>query len=222
MAKSPARGEHKEVCALEQLYAELARDCGLDVPASQWFEINKDTTAFGVQRFDRVGGQRVACHSLAGLLHADFRVPDAVDYTAFLRATCVLTCDEKEVEKAFARAVFNILFHNRDDHPKNFSWCLGRDRRWRLAPAIDLTFSDGPMAQHHMDVCGQAQRIGRDHLLALAKQGGVSDTRASETIERMSEQVTGFKSRAKAFAIRKATVDRLTQVIDACAVLLRR
>ncbi|MCK7576553.1 MAG: HipA domain-containing protein [Chromatiales bacterium] len=32
---------------------------------------------------------------------------------------------------AYARAVFNVLFHNRDDHPKNLAW--------RLAPAFDLT-----------------------------------------------------------------------------------
>jgi serine/threonine-protein kinase HipA len=221
LIKFPAQGEHKEVCALEQLYAELARDCGLDVSPSQWFDINDDMAAFGTQRFDRIDGKRMACHSLAGLLHADFRVPGSVDYTAFLRATRVLTRDEKEVEKAFARAVFNVLFHNRDDHPKNFSWRLGEDRRWRLAPAFDLTFTDGPMGQHHMDVCGQAQHIGRDHLLALAKEGGVSGAHAKKTIERMLEQVPGFKARAQAFAIRKATVDQVANVIDACATLIR-
>ena len=34
LVKFPAQGEHKEVCAIEQLYAELARDCGLEVPDS--------------------------------------------------------------------------------------------------------------------------------------------------------------------------------------------
>ncbi len=87
-------------------------------------------------------------HSLAGLLHVDFRLPGSADYTAFLRVTRLLTRDEREVHKAYARAVFNVLFHNRDDHPKNFAWRLRQDRRWRLAPAFDLTFSEGPMGQH--------------------------------------------------------------------------
>ena len=99
-------------------------------------------------------------------------MPGSTDYTTLLRATRLLTRDEREVEKAYARAVFNVLFHNQDDHPKNFAWRLGQDRRWRLAPAFDLTFSHGPMGQHHMDVCGEGAAVGRDHLLRLARGRG--------------------------------------------------
>jgi serine/threonine-protein kinase HipA len=80
--------------------------------------------------------------------------------------------DKKEAQKAFARAVFNVLFHNGDDHPKNFAWRLGQDHRWQLAPAFDLTFNEGPMGQHNRDICGQATEIERPHLLRLAKEGG--------------------------------------------------
>jgi serine/threonine-protein kinase HipA len=126
LVKFPAQGEHKEVCAIEQMYAELARDCGLEVPASAWFNLSSKLAAFGVARFDREQGSRVPVHSLAGLLQVDFRLPGSADYTALLRATRLLTRDEREVEKAYARAIFNVLFHNRDDHPKNFAWRLGR------------------------------------------------------------------------------------------------
>ena len=172
LVKFPAQGEHKEVCAVEQLYAELARDCGLEVPASALFDLSSRLAAFGVARFDRERGMRVPVHSLAGLLQVDFRMPGSTDYTTLLRATRLLTRDEREVEKAYARAVFNVLFHNQDDHPKNFAWRLGQDRRWRLAPAFDLTFSHGPMGQHHMDVCGEGAAVGRDHLLRLAGRAG--------------------------------------------------
>ncbi len=64
----------------------------------------------------------MAIHSLAGFLHADFRIPSAVDYTTFLRATRMPTRDEREVQKAFERAVFDVLLHNRDDHPKNLAF----------------------------------------------------------------------------------------------------
>lgn len=87
---------------------------------------------------------RVPVHSLASLLQVDFRLPGSTDYTALLRATRMLTRDEREVQKAYARAVFNVLFHNRDDHPRNFAWRLAQDRQWKLAPAFDLTFSEGP------------------------------------------------------------------------------
>ena len=125
LVKFPAQGEHKEVCAIEQLYAEVARDCGLEMPASKCFDLAPRLAAFGVARFDRERGLRVPVHSLAGLLQVDFRLPGNADYTALLRATRLLTRDEREVEKAYARAVFNVLFHNRDDHPKNFACASG-------------------------------------------------------------------------------------------------
>ncbi len=216
LVKFPAQDEHKEICAIEQLYAELARDCGLEVPDSSWFDLSSKLAAFGVARFDRDQGQRIPIHSLAGLLQVDFRLPGATDYTALLRATRLLTRDEREVEKAYARAVFNVLFHNRDDHPKNFAWRLGRDRRWRLAPAFDLTFSEGPMGQHHMDVCGEGAAIERRHLLRLAAEGGVPLKGADETMARMLEQASGFSRRVAAFPIRRATARGVSSIIDAC------
>ncbi|TAL13523.1 MAG: type II toxin-antitoxin system HipA family toxin [Aquabacterium sp.] len=216
LVKFPAQGEHKEACAIERMYADLARDCGLEMPASAWFDLSPKLAAFGVARFDREQGLRVPMHSLAGLLHADFRLPGSADYTTLLRATRLLTRDEREVRKAYGRAVFNVLFHNRDDHPKNFAWRLGRDRRWRLAPAFDLSFSDGPRGQHHMDVCGEADAVGRAHLLRLAAEGGVAVKVAEKVIGRMLEQAEGVVQRAAGFAIRRGTVQRMRVVIEGC------
>jgi len=216
LVKFPAQNEHKEVCVIEQLYAELARDCGLEVPESRWFDLGPELAAFGVARFDREGGQRVPVHSLAGLLQVDFRLPGVTDYTAFLRATRFLTRDEREVEKAYARAVFNVLFHNRDDHPKNFAWRLGPDRRWRLAPAFDLTFSEGPMGQHHLDVCGEGAAIERRHLLRLAEEGGIPRKRAEEVIDRMLPQASSLGERFERAPIRQMLAQQIKSTIDAC------
>jgi len=68
---------------------------------------------------------RIPTHTLAGLLHADFRLAGSVDYATLLRATRFLTRDERAVQKAYQRTVYNVLFNNRDDHPKNFSYLLG-------------------------------------------------------------------------------------------------
>lgn len=219
LVKFPAQDEHKEVCAIEQLYAALARDCGLDMPDSAHFDLSRSLAAFGVARFDREGGSRVPIHTLAGLLHADFRLPGSADYTGWLRATRMLTRDEREVLKAYGRAVFNVMFHNRDDHPKNLAWRLSRDRRWRLAPAFDLTFSQGPRGQHHMDVCGEAAAVTRGHLLRLATEGGVAAADAEAQIDRITEQAGRFLERAKDFVIRRATVQRMRADIERCRML---
>ncbi len=222
LVKFPGQGEHKEACAIEQMYAELARDCGLDMPASAWFDLSPRLAAFGVARFDREQGLRVPVHSLAGLLQVDFRLPGSADYTTLLRATRLLTRDEREVHKAFARAVFNVLFHNRDDHPKNFAWRLGRDRRWRLAPAFDLTFSEGPGGQHHMDICGEGTAVTRAQLLRLAADGGMTAKDAEACIEAMLAQADTFPSRASTFPIRRMTARRMGEAVEACRSRLRR
>lgn len=222
LVKFPGQGEHKEVCAIEQMYAELARDCGLEMPVSACFDLSAKLAAFGVARFDREQGWRVPVHSLAGLLQVDFRLPGSADYTTFLRATRLLTRDEREVHKAYARAVFNVLFHNRDDHPKNFAWRLGRDRRWRLAPAFDLTFSQGPRGEHHMDICGEGAAVTRRHLLQLAAEGGLPGKQAQATIDQLLAQAETFAYRANGFAIRRATIKRMQSAVEARGAALRR
>jgi len=222
LVKFPAQGEHKEVCAIEAMYADLARDCGLEMPPTALFDLSPTLAAFAVARFDREHGMRVPIHSLAGVLHADFRIPGSTDYTTFLRATRLMTRDAREVATAYARAVFNVLFHNRDDHPKNFAWRLGRDRRWRVAPAFDLTFSDGPNGQHHLDVCGEGAAITRAHLLRLAADGGVPVKTATSIIERMLEHAHSFEQRAAGFPIRRTSVQRMHAQVKACCERLSR
>lgn len=78
-----------------------------------------------------------------------------------------------------------MIFNNREDHPKNLAFRLDRDRRWRLAPAYDLTFNTGPGGEHQMDICGEARRINRTHLLELAAKGGIKTGTAVTTLERI-------------------------------------
>lgn len=186
------------------------------MPDSTWFDLSEDLAAFGVARFDREQGQRVPVHSLAGLLQVDFRAPGSTDYTALLRVTRMLTRDAREVEKGYAQAVFNVLFHKRDDHPKNFAWRLGQDRRWRMAPAFDLTFSDGPMGQHHMDVCGVGEAIERRHLLQLADESGVPENAAERIIDDMLVQASGFAARVDTAPLREVTKRHLKQAVEHC------
>lgn len=225
IVKFPAAGEHPEVCALEALYAQMAHRCGLEVPRTRHFVLGRGLAAFGALRFDRIrtrpgdsasddgGAHRVPMHSLAGLLHADFRVPGSVDATTFLRATRMLTHDEREVSKAFERVVFNVVFHNRDDHARNVSYRLGPDRHWVLAPAYDLTFSAGPGGEHAMDVCGQGREINRAHLMRLAQEGGVRPAEATATIERIAEVAGQLQAEAEQWPLRKATVRALVKAV---------
>jgi serine/threonine-protein kinase HipA len=215
LVKFQASGEHKEVCALEDAYAQLAREAGLDMPDTRSFDLDTRLGAFGTARFDVEDGLRVPVHTLAGALQVDFRLPSAVDYTTLLRATRLFTRDEHEVRKAYERAVFNVVFHNRDDHAKNVSFRLGRDRHWRLAPCYDLTFSEGPGGEHQMDVCGEGRDITRAHLLMLASQGGLDRAWAATVVARMVELAGRFSTIAAGRSIRPTTVKHVRSAIEA-------
>ena len=221
LVKFQAQNEDKEVCAIEHLYARLARDCGLDIPATQYFNLSPQLAAFGIARFDVAQGLKVPSHTLAGLLHADFRLIGSVDYTTFLRATRFLARDEREVQKAYQRTVFNVLFNNRDDHPKNVSYLLGQDRRWVLSPAYDLTFCTGPAGYHQMDVCGEALDIRRAHLLQLAEQCTVDARWASQVIEQQLAVADAFAVHAREYAIRPATQQSICAIIAANVARLK-
>lgn len=215
LVKFQAQNEHKEVCAIEALYAVFARDCGLDMPDTQYFDLDRKLAAFGIARFDREAGVRVPVQTVAGALNADFRIPSAVDYTSMLRLTRFLARDEREVIKAFERCVFNVVFHNRDDHAKNFSYRLNRDGWWQLSPAYDLTFCEGPGGEHQMDVCGEGLAPSKQHLLKLAEQAGLKKADAEHAIGRIAQVAGDFTTAAKDFAIRKATVANIAAHIEA-------
>ena len=209
LVKFQALGEHKEVCAIEAFYAQLARVCGLEVPATQVFDLGPRHAAFGIERFDLAQGLRVPIHSLAGLLHADFRIPSSVDYSTFLRATRLMCRDEREVQKAFERVVFNVLFHNRDDHARNLAYRMNARRQWQLAPCFDLTFSEGPGGEHQMDLCGEGRQPGRRHLLQVAQQGGLDQRWAGHRLDEMLAVVDWWGDLIEPFAIRRATARHL-------------
>lgn len=213
LVKFPAKNEHKEVCAIENLYAQLARLCQLDMPATQYFDLDKSLAAFGIARFDRQDGMRVPVHSLAGLLHADFRIP-SIDYQTFLRTTRAVTHSEREVEKAFERCVFNVVFNNRDDHTKNFAFRMDERFAWKLAPCFDLSYNEGPGGEHQMDIEGEGRAPARTHLLQLAAKAGLDVVWAADVVERIVFVAQDFKALAAEYPVRAVTRSRMVKAVE--------
>ena len=113
---------------------------------------------------------RIPMQSLAAFTGADFKSPGSLDYSKFLRAAHFCTNDVREKAIAFKRAVFNVVFNNRDDHCKNFSFLMSQNGQWKLAPAYDVTFCEGPGGYHQMDIMGEALDISRHAIVKLGTQ----------------------------------------------------
>lgn len=198
LIKFPAKEEHPEVCAVEMVYAHCLRQCGIQTPDTQYFSLPNGLAAFASKRFDRQDGLRVPMQSLAAFTGADFRSPGALDYVNFLRATQMCTNDVRETALAFERVVFNVVFNNRDDHPKNFAYIMSASGLWTLAPAYDVTFCEGPGGYHQMDVMGEALAVDRAALLALANEAEIAADTAGRLIDRFCAVATQFSAIAKA------------------------
>lgn len=183
LVKFPARGDGPHAGRLEHAYALMARAAGLDAPQTKVMAGH-----FATRRFDREGTQRVHLHTLCGLLHVPHTTP-SFTYERLLMAARRLT-DARGVEELFRRACFNVLAHNRDDHSKNFAFCMDARGQWTVAPAYDLTFSMGPGGEHWMTVAGEGAAPTRRHLEQLARSAGVR--RAGETIDRVRAAVARF------------------------------
>jgi serine/threonine-protein kinase HipA len=221
LIKFPAEREHKEVCAMEELYARVARQAGHDMPKSRWFDLGAKYSAFGVERFDRAlvkdkqGNKsllRIPVMSLSAMLQADHRLP-SLDYETVLLATLRITGSQPELLKAFERCVLNVLLHNRDDHSRNFAFRLDANGYWKLAPVFDLTFSDGPGGEHSTSVLGHGQDITRAHLLALAKRCGVDAGAALAVLERIRKIEPALPKIAKSLPIRAASTKSLLSAV---------
>ncbi|MCC4595079.1 type II toxin-antitoxin system HipA family toxin [Xanthomonas campestris pv. phormiicola] len=218
LVKFPSQSEHPEVCAIEHVYAQMARECGIVMGPTEYFDLGDNLAAFGTQRFDRVGHLRVPVHSLAGALHADFRIP-CLDYETVLRATGFFTQNAHEVMAAFRLCVFNVVFNNRDDHAKNFSLRMNEGHRWDFAPGYDLTFNPGPGGYHQTSVMGEALAPGRTHLLALAAKLGLRLREVEQIIDRTCAVSEGLATALSDAKVRRETV---CAIADAVASNVRR
>lgn len=224
LIKFPAKGEHAEVCAIEMVYAHCLRLCGIKTPDTQHFILPNGLAAFASRRFDRIQGKRVPMQSLAAFTGADYTSPGSLDYVNFLRATQLCTNDVREKAIAFERAVFNVAFNNRDDHPKNFAYLMSASGMWTLAPAYDVTFCEGPGGYHQMDVLGEALAIDRKAMIRLAEEAEVSAEKAGRVIDGICDVAAQFSVIAEQICpglITPATLAMLQARIDENAGLLR-
>jgi len=197
---------------IEQAYADMAREAGVVMPATKILPANKGPGYFGVKRFDRNGNRRIHMHTLCGLLHADFRLP-SIGYEELLKATQTLTRQKPDVEQMFLRMVFNVYAHNRDDHTKNHSFLMDSTGEWRLSPAYDVTFSEGPGGEHTLDIAGEGKNPGLEDIQKVGRSAGISKATMSECVDKVRTSVDKWDEFADKNGLPKRIADEYASVL---------
>lgn len=151
IVKFRAPGDDAETGAVEYAYSVLAKQAGLEMADCELISTGQGAERerfFATRRFDRLlGGAKVHMMTAAGILYANHQQPE-LDYADLMALTSTVTKSAGQVERMARLMVFNALFHNHDDHAKNFAFVRGADG-WLLAPAYDLTYA--PLQSRHTD-----------------------------------------------------------------------
>jgi len=111
-------------------------------------------------------------------------------------------------------AVFNILSHNRDDHAKNFSFLIAENGTWKLSPAYDLTFSNGPNGEQSTLVMGEGRKPTISHLVKLGLEAKLSQKLINEAIEQTQNALKRWEHLAKQHDVGKATIGLISHSIN--------
>lgn len=206
----------QESTAIEQLYMILAKECGLNVQPSKYVDLGQSRGCFATKRFDIDDkANAIHTHTLSGMLDLNFKIPAIFDYKDYLKLTTVLTKDISQSASALNHCIFNVLFSNKDDHYKNFSFLMDENGHWRLSPCYDLTFSPGPNFEHHMSINSKTRSIKDSDFLAVASSGSVSTATAKSAIQKISDVAAQFSQIAaeQDLPIKKSTISAINKVI---------
>lgn len=202
-----------DIAQLEFAYASMARAAGVNVAEPKLFATHSGHRYFGSRRFDREGPRRIHVLTAAGLLNTSASAATALDYSDLLGVVSQVTRDQADVLAAYRLAVFNVLAHNRDDHLKQFAF-RRLDGRWQLAPAYDLTFSEGPAGEHTLLVAGEGRRPTHEHLAALATKRGLKRRPVRCIDDEVREAVARWADFADAAGVSETTTRQVQAHID--------
>ena len=192
--KFPAHIDRENSGKMEYDYACCAEKCNISMPETRLFPSDKCEGYFGIKRFDRKKlkkeTKRIHMLTAAALLELDFTQP-SLDYHSLMKLTKILTDNNMDdLKEMYRRMCFNVFAHNRDDHSKNFSYLYDeKNRKWRLSPAYDLTYSNTYYGEHTTTVDGNGRNPGMKELIRVGINAGLKKNWCLEEAKNIQECV---------------------------------
>lgn len=157
----------------------IGSECGMHFAPTRYIPNLQCGSAIEVERFDRVGGRRRMVLSGATLLQVEHPATCESDrlmasYARLADTLSSIGCPPGDLRELFARAAYNLLVGNDDDHPRNHAAVYEvESSSWRLAPAFDVVPNpDGATFSLSMMISESANRPTiEEFLLSYARFG---------------------------------------------------
>ena len=186
----------------EYIYSLIAKEVGIKM--ANTFLVESDGKChFVTKRFDIFENdssiERMHMHSLSGIMHNN-PAETSFDYTNLFRVGSRLNISYEDREQFFKTMLFNLIFGNRDDHSRNFSYLMDSKGLWKSAPAYDLTFTKNRKHQMLFDYTS-GYDIKRAHIEKIAKDFRINnplemiDTMIDVKYGLLSELATQYEMR---------------------------
>ncbi|HBA72081.1 MAG: HipA domain protein [Geobacteraceae bacterium GWC2_55_20] len=196
IAKFPSADDDYDVALWEMLLQELAKECGINVPASRLMQIGTGYHTFMVQRFDRVGvSRRFFASAMTMTGHQDSDDASYLELAEFIATWGEPDHIPRDLEELFTRVVFNVATANRDDHLRNHGF-IRTPSGWRLAPAFDMNPSF-KKDEHVLALDLYTRQPDMAVGLETAEYYRLGMDQAQKIVSRVGKIVAGWKVRAR-------------------------
>ena len=176
---------------VEHATMTLAAKCGISVAQTRLVPLENGHSLF-VRRFDRTGEGHPR-HFVSGYTLGDLQ--ETGDWKSYqhLAQEARRFGDPQAGEELFRRMVFNMLCSNIDDHPRNQSFFIHRNRV-ELTPAYDIVPTSFAADTHHLALrCGiQGGLASLDNALSDVAPFGLPQVRAEQIVEQIVETCRGW------------------------------
>jgi serine/threonine-protein kinase HipA len=192
---APSKGDKNEPF-FEATCLELAAKYGVRAARAQVLP-HKSGAALAVERFDRnLSGIRIHTQSVAALVGVDFR-SSCLDYSQLAKLAQEIG-EPSDVERLYRQLCFNVALSIRDDHVKNFAFCMDAAGQWSLSPAFDLcpSIGLGYTQEHTTTINGKGKDISSGDLEKFGRSIGLTTKIVQEGIDNARAAAAEFESLA--------------------------
>jgi len=210
IAKFPSKNDENDMAAWEMVVNELALKAGLTVAEGKIQQFNNKHHTYLTRRFDRnAAGERIHFASAMTLLgYTDGEGSEGASYLELVAFIVKHGANVvSDLEELWRRIVFSICVKNTDDHLRNHGFLL-TDHGWLLSPAYDINPNEYGRGLH-LNISEEDNSLDLDLAISVAGYFRLSDERAKEIIDRVTNVVDGWKNLAAKYKIPKAEQERM-------------
>ena len=206
IAKFPSRNDQGDIGGWEIVTYELAILAGITMAESKAQKYSSDYYTFLTKRFDRGNdGNRIHFASAMTMLgyidgqdHADGA--SYLDIVEFIQNNGANV--DQDLEQLWRRIVFSICVTNTDDHLRNHGFLLTNDG-WILSPAYDINPVENGTGLK-LNISDTDNSLDLNLAMEVSEFFRLSEKRAAEIIEEVSNAIAGWKGIAIKYGISRA------------------